>query len=131
MRIRQILAFAALMLSWASVQAQTQVELGNGFKPWGSYDGSALDSVSLENGNLLLHAPIIPNYPQRGSLSPQILLYLSSHNWEAICASEDPMTATPTGCSWGHGGTGIWFKLVGGLYLQRVIDKTADPLAGC
>src|SRR5215470_16667039 len=72
--------------------AQTPVDTGNGFKPWGSYDGSNLDSVNLENGNLLLHAPIIPTYPQRGSLAPQLVLYVSSHAWQKKCLAGNPPT---------------------------------------
>jgi len=66
----------------AACFGQTPVDLGNGFKPYGSYDGGSLDSVSLHDGNFLLHLPIIRDYLQRGGrLSPQLLLYLSSHNW--------------------------------------------------
>ena len=35
-----------------------------------------LDTVNLLNGNLMLHAPLLPNYPQRGgSLTMQGFLY--------------------------------------------------------
>lgn len=131
MKIRLLVAAVLALLISLSAFGQTQVDLGNGFKPWGSYDGSSLDSVGLENGNLILHAPVIPKYPQRGSLAPEITLYVSSHNWEAACLSEDPLSGTPTECSWAHGGTGIWFKLVGGgLSVQRTVERTSDPLGG-
>jgi YD repeat-containing protein len=130
-KIRLLVAAVLALLVSLSAFGQTQVDLGNGFKPWGSYDGSSLDSVGLENGNLILHAPVIPKYPQRGSLAPEVTLYLSSHNWEASCLSEDPLSGTPTGCSWAHGGTGIWFELVGGgLSVQRTVERTSDPLGG-
>ncbi len=118
-------------LSCLSLFCQTPVDLGNGFKPWGSYNGGTLDSVSLESGGLLLHAPIIPKYPQRGGgLAPEIRLYLSSHNWRSTCMAKDPTTGTPTGCSWQFGSTGIWFEYLGGTSVQRIVESTSDPQFG-
>ena len=57
-----IFAFSNLL------SAQTAPDLENGFKHYGSYDSSHLDTVNLQNGNLMLHAPLLPNYPQRGKL---------------------------------------------------------------
>jgi RHS repeat-associated protein len=127
---KSVAALVLVLMLPVLIRAQTQVDLSNGFKPWGSYDGSSLDTIGLENGNLMLHAPVLPKFPQRGSLSPDISLYLSSHNWVAICASEDPMSGTPSGCQWGHGGTGIWFELVGSISIQRTVESTTDPLGG-
>lgn len=84
---------AVVLFAAVSLLGQTPIDMGNGFKPWGSYDGSNLDSVNLENGNLLLHAPIIPTYPQRGSLTPQLVLYVSSHGWQKKCLAGSPPTA--------------------------------------
>ena len=39
--------------------------LEQGIKPYGSYEGGDIDSVSMVNGNLTLHIPLI-SYPQRG-----------------------------------------------------------------
>jgi hypothetical protein len=47
------------------VFAQTDVNLDQGMKPYGSYMGGKLDTVSLTNGNLMLHIPLV-SYPQRG-----------------------------------------------------------------
>lgn len=38
-------------------------------KPYGSYGGSALDTVDLSTGNLMLHIPLA-SFPQKGSLPP-------------------------------------------------------------
>ena len=54
-----------LILSACMAAAQTQPGLDNGFKPYGSYDGSNLDSISLMDGNFLLHAPVETDVPQR------------------------------------------------------------------
>jgi hypothetical protein len=45
--------------------------LEDGFKNYGSYDSSHLDRVNLMNGNLMLHVPVLPAYPQRGNFTPQ------------------------------------------------------------
>ena len=44
------LFFVTCALSLATF-AQTQPNLENGFKPYGSHDGSNLDTVTLTNGN--------------------------------------------------------------------------------
>ncbi len=64
-----ICAFSNLLL------AQTAPNLENGWKPYGSYDGSHLDTVNLMNGNVMLHVPILPATPQRGSLKLPNILY--------------------------------------------------------
>ncbi len=56
---------AIILVGSLSAVAQTQPNFENGFKPWGSYDGSHLDSVNLMNGNVMLHAPLVPSIPQR------------------------------------------------------------------
>lgn len=45
--------------------AQNDVNLDQGLKPYGSYMGGNIDTVSLTNGNLMLHIPLV-SYPQRG-----------------------------------------------------------------
>lgn len=54
--------------------AQTNPNLETGFKPFGSYDDANFDSISLTNGNLILHIPMF-SYPQRGDLHVQAELY--------------------------------------------------------
>lgn len=45
--------------------AQTLSGLEQGMKPYGSYEGGDIDSISMVNGNLTLHIPLI-SFPQRG-----------------------------------------------------------------
>lgn len=65
--------------------AQTAPNFENGWKPYGSYDGSHLDTVNLMNGNLMLHAPLLPGIPQRGSLGLDYTIYISSKDWQVVC----------------------------------------------
>ncbi len=67
-----VLSFFVLFCQVSGV-AQTALDLENGFKPYGSYDGSKLDTVNLMNGNLMLHAPLVPVSPQRGSINVDTL----------------------------------------------------------
>jgi hypothetical protein len=48
--------FLATLIVGAVLQlsAQEQPDLGAGFKPFGSYDVNDIDSVNLENGNLIV-----------------------------------------------------------------------------
>jgi hypothetical protein len=75
-----LVAFLVIFCHWAVI-AQTAPNLENGWKPYGSYDGTHLDTVNLMNGNLMLHAPLIPDTPQRGSLKYSNILYATSKDW--------------------------------------------------
>ncbi len=57
--------FFALLSICSVVHAQTDVNLAQGLEPYKPYMGGNLDSVSLTNGNLMLHIPLV-SYPQRG-----------------------------------------------------------------
>ncbi len=60
-----LVAIAAFLMARAPGMAQNDVNLDQGLKPYGSYMGGNLDTVSLTNGNLMLHIPLV-SYPQRG-----------------------------------------------------------------
>jgi RHS repeat-associated protein len=108
--------------------AQTQPNMDDGFKPYGSYDGSSLDSVDLHDGNLLLHAPLIHTFPQRGGrLDIKVPLYVSSHNWTSKCAATDPITGAPGNCYWVYGGTGVSFQFTPTMVVHREVVITSDP----
>src|SRR5437773_12356514 len=69
-----IIVLAATMLA----TGQTQPNLENGFKHYGSYDFHGIDTVNTMNGNLMLHTSLLPDYPQRGKLAPHYNLYVTS-----------------------------------------------------
>jgi RHS repeat-associated protein len=105
------------MLMWMFFGAvpgwgQMQPNLENGFKRYGSYDGSHLDTVNLQNGNLMLHAPLLPDYAQRGKIGLQDLLVFNSKSWQVLC--QQAPNSTDTICGWVNGGTGVT--------LQRSVD---------
>jgi hypothetical protein len=92
-----IIALRALLL------AQTTPDLENGFKNYGSYHGSDIDTVNLLNGNLMVHIPMPWTYPQRGGeITSKNLLTMSSKTWQTQCVAMDP---NPPVCFWTPGGS--------------------------
>jgi len=83
-----VLAFTIFFLSVSVGNAQDVAGVEQGFKPYGSYHGGDIDSVSMSNLNPGVHIPLI-SYPQRGgklnvgfevvfnnpSLVPHVLCY--------------------------------------------------------
>ncbi len=70
MKVKQMFVAGCLLLFCLSIfvptsNAQTDVNLEQGLSPYGSYMSSNMDSVSLTNGNLMVHIPLV-SYPQRG-----------------------------------------------------------------
>jgi RHS repeat-associated protein len=87
-----LVCFSILWFSWQVASAQEQPDL-NGFKPYGAYDGSGIDSVNLQTGNLIIHIPVPVLYPQRGGeLNLKWLLAANSMNWSCVTFS--------TTCRW-------------------------------
>src|SRR5580658_230182 len=100
--IRFNICFGMILLAGACAFGQNQPNTDNGYQPYGSFDEGHIDSVNAMNGNLILNFPVPFAYPQRGSLNPRYLFYLSSKNWMVNCV---PDTQSPTGldCQWQPG----------------------------
>jgi RHS repeat-associated protein len=111
-----VVVLAIIVVGSISAMAQQPPNLENGFKPYGSYEGSSLDSVGVMNGLVMLHAPIIPDYVQRGKLTSSDLLFGTSKAWQARCTT--PSNSGPV-CSWSSGGTGVWFERSMGMTVHR------------
>jgi RHS repeat-associated protein len=123
MRLRNFLMQAVALIAVAIIPAfaQKAPDLENGFKNYGSYDGSHLDTVNLMNGNLTLHAPLLPSYPQRGKFSLQDILAFNSKTWEVVCR-DLPFNGGTT-CGWFYGGTGVSLQRSIDLAIQRTDDQ--------
>jgi RHS repeat-associated protein len=70
----------AVFLSTAITQAQTNPNQEQGLKPYDSWHGGDLDSVSLTSGSLSLHIPLA-SFPQRGNLDLSFMVRFSSKQW--------------------------------------------------
>jgi len=62
-----ILVIAVVLLLGGLGHCQSEPNLETGFKPYGSYAGTDLDTVSLMNGNVTFHIPFPAEYPERGT----------------------------------------------------------------
>lgn len=58
---------AVLMMGIVPAFAQTNVNEEQGMKPYDSWHGGDLDSISMTNRGLVLHIPLV-SFPQRGNL---------------------------------------------------------------
>jgi len=82
MRFRLSLFLFSLLLV-IRADAQTQPNIENGFKAYGSYDVSKIDTVNLSNGGLTIHIPLPFSYPQRGGkLDDSYFLVSNSKHWQ-------------------------------------------------
>ncbi|MGH9670813.1 MAG: hypothetical protein ACRD3A_11970 [Terriglobales bacterium] len=63
--MKRLLVTAVLAGASLAAWAQADPAIQQGLKPYGSYHGGDIDSVSLTNGNLTLHISVA-SYPQRG-----------------------------------------------------------------
>jgi RHS repeat-associated protein len=63
-----------------SAFAQNNPNEEQGLKPYDSFHGGDLDSVSLTNGGLVLHLPLA-SFPQRGNLDLSFMVRFSSKQW--------------------------------------------------
>src|SRR5229473_608192 len=118
--VKTWLVLAIFLAGSLSVVAQQPPNLENGFKHWGTYDGGSLDTVNNLNGNQMLHAPLLPNYAQRGGLSVQDFLSMTSKGWQINC-KVDQLGGLQ--CQWTSAGQGINVEQTPGLALQRTIDR--------
>jgi hypothetical protein len=125
MKFARLLQLFAIVFTFSNLlSAQTAPNLENGFKPYGSYDGSHLDTVSLLNGNLMLHAPLLPNYPQRGGrLAMQSFLYQTSKTWQAFCSVDFNSQVT---CQWTLGRSGVNLRQSEGITIQRTLHQNSS-----
>src|SRR5258708_10315717 len=114
------LVLAIFLAGSISAIAQQSPNLENGFKHWGSYDGGSLDTVNNLNGNQMLHAPLLPNYAQRGGLNVQDFLSMTSKGWQITCRVDQ---LGGLQCQWTTVAQGINVKQTPGLALQRTIDR--------
>jgi len=115
MKFAKWLTGFAIVFAFSNLlSAQTAPNLENGFKPYGSYDGSSIDTVNLQNGNLMLHLPAYPEEPQRGKMNLNHIFYLTAKNWVHRCP---PAPCVPTLQL-----AGINFQPTWGAYARRTVN---------
>ncbi len=96
--------FAFLILSFCGLTAwsQVQTEYSTGVNTPALHITDNIDTVSMANGNLYVHIPLV-SYPQRGKeLALSYSLRYNAKYWARVGACNDP--TDPNTCSyyWGH-----------------------------
>src|SRR5581483_5408360 len=126
-----VIGVLAILASTVSVFGQTQPNLDNGYKPYGSYDGSNIDTINLQNGNLMLHIPLPFSYPQRGGrLTSTNVLSVSSKAWNVQTDVGSSHFWSPGGfgpmVNIGQIGTGVGFANTMDLAVHRTLTIESD-----
>ena len=75
---------AMIVLCTLSSYAQNDPNLEAGIKPYGSYQGTDIDTVNVMNGNVIVRIPFPANYPQRGALNDDLTLQFHAKGWHLI-----------------------------------------------
>src|SRR5579864_1668209 len=137
MKLARLLCLFAIIFAFSNfLFAQTAPDLENGFKNYGSYHGSDIDTVDLKSGNLMVHIPMLWSYPQRGgAIGPKNLLTMSSKTWNVKCFNRDN---TGNHCFWMTGGiwrdrqvatagSGLGFDHTSDMSVHRTWGYQTDP----
>ncbi|HYY72549.1 MAG TPA: RHS repeat-associated core domain-containing protein, partial [Candidatus Bathyarchaeia archaeon] len=100
-----LLAFIVVVGS--PLRAQTNPDLEQGFRPYGTFRGGDIDSVSMTNGNLSVQIPLF-SLPQRGAVHVGYQLQYNAkiYTYKTICDSFGVCT------QW------AFYRGGGGVYLQ-------------
>src|SRR5579859_4766825 len=84
--------------------AQTNLNTDNTIKAFGSFDGSSVDIINLQNGNLILRLPLPVVYGQRGGkIAPSYFLSITGKTWSVqtnTTTNQNYWTPSP-GCTGG------------------------------
>src|SRR4051812_6046684 len=79
------------------------------------------------NGNVMLHVPILPAYPQRGSFAPQYALYMTSKTWQIQSKTQnEPGIGTVVVYWWQSSATGVMVISNTGILVRRNLVKSFD-----
>jgi len=77
-----LVALAALLaVRCAPLSAQDAPEFEMGLKPYGTFQGGDIDSVSLTNGNLTIHGPLWSNSQRGGKLTKDLTILYNNKGW--------------------------------------------------
>jgi hypothetical protein len=94
MRRHRLIAAVVCLMFAVSLFAQNGVNLDEGRKPFGSFHGGNIDTVSMTSGNVTIHIPIA-SYPQRGGkLDQDFYLRMNSKGWSATYSNPSNPSST-------------------------------------
>jgi RHS repeat-associated protein len=129
---KSILLFAYFLITSIAVQAQLNVDptLERGLKPYGSFEGGAIDSISVVNGSLNLHIPLV-SYPQRGGkLHVGFHVDYTTNSYVHTPSTITECTTPPRDCVYGDEYNGSGLKIVNDFDLKLWTAAAMPPPGG-
>jgi YD repeat-containing protein len=124
-----------LVANTIAAKAQSNLNVDNTIKAGGSFNGSSVDTVNLQNGNLILHIPLPSDHPQRGGkIAPKHFLTLTAKTWRVNTPTANTFWWTPsfpcTGTSQGPCGQGPILLSDASFSMARTYVATSDATGG-
>lgn len=114
----------------ASGVCQSNVNEEQGLKPFDSTSGGDFDSVSLTNGGLTLHIPVV-SFPQRGTLDLSFFLTYSTKQWyvkrTTNCGANPNCTPTTVHYNWTPVRSNMGAHIVSSVDWFLKTTTTSDP----
>jgi RHS repeat-associated protein len=100
MKLTMLCVFVAILMTGiVPAIAQTNVNEEQGMKLYDSWHGGDLDSISMTNGGLVLHIPLV-SFPQRGNLDLSYFITHSTKQWSIKPAKYDAQGHLITPAKW-------------------------------
>jgi hypothetical protein len=131
-RIAVLISLLACIVLAPLAQAQLSVDptLERGLKPYGTFEGGAVDSVSVTNGNLNLHIPLI-SYPQRGGkLHLGFYVKFDNNSYTYSAQNQTACDQPPHVCAWGTNVNGPLMEIVPDLDFTTFVSGVIPPSNG-
>ena len=114
----------------AHAQLTSDPTLERGMKPYGSFEGGSVDSVSMTNGDLNLHIPLV-SYPQRGGkLHLGFYVKFDNNSYTHTPPTIPDCTTPPRVCEYGDDVAGPLMEIVPDLRLTALVSGTIPPAIG-
>jgi hypothetical protein len=124
-----ILSYLLLLAAPARAQLDIDPTLERGLKPYGAFEGGAIDSVSMTNGNLNLHIPLL-SYPQRGGKLHLGFFIKFDNNSYSYSIAGTGCSQKPYVCGWGTYINGALMEIVPDLNVNVFVSGVIPPSNG-
>lgn len=122
-----------LVANTIAAKAQSNLNVDNTIKAYGSFDGSSVDMINLQNGNLVVQIPLPAGPPQRGEAATSHFLTVSSKTWSVQTVNNQNLWTPSSPCGGpasGPCGQGRVFLSGASFTMERVYTDTIDGFGG-
>jgi RHS repeat-associated protein len=131
-RWARFLSLLLVLFSSPVLRAQLDIDptVERGMKPYGSFEGGGIDSVSTTNGNLNLHIPLV-SYPQRGGqLKLGFYVKFDNNSYSYSTANQSACNQPPHVCGYGTFINGPLMEIVPDIGLTTYVSGAIPPSNG-